>query len=208
MKKIILIIGILALLVSCDMPNNDSSNTDVSNQTDTTSETTNKEDETPSSESEEEIKKDGTSENEENGNEISSPIEDDSTSESEKIEEDNTSESEETNYSNEFIVSSDVTWEEVYGDYVSYVHYNNDDNTQSIKYGVSRNMSTNEFLFLNVTVTIYPSNTSSWIRTNLTVYFMENDELKFISSNTSILIENVCINKENKEVHIYLIDKN
>ena len=95
MKKIILIIGILALLVSCDMPNNDSSNTDVSNQTDTTSETTNKEDETPS------------------------PIED--------------AESEETNYSNEFVVSSDVTWEEIDGDYVSYVHYNNDDDTQPIK---------------------------------------------------------------------------
>ena len=201
MKKIILIIGILALLVSCDMPNNDSSNTDVSNQTDTTSETTNKEDETPSP-----IEDEPTSpeENEENGNETPSPIEDEPTSESE-----------ETNYSNEFIVSSDVTWEEIDGnvdsDYVSYVHYNNnDDYTQRIKeeYGVQRDMSTKEFLYLNVTVTIHPSNTSSWIRTNLTIYFMENDELKFISSTTSILIENVYINKENKEVHIYLIDKN
>ena len=203
MKKIILIIGILTLLVSCDMPNNDSSNTDVSNQTDTTSETTNKEDETPSSiegdgsEHEKETEEDKTSENE-----TPSPIEDDSTSESE-----------ETNYSNEFVVSSDVTWEEIDGnvdnDYDSYVHYNNNDDIQPIeKYGVRYNMSTNEFLYLDATVTIYPSNTSRWIQTNLTVYFMENDELKFISNTTSILIENVCINKENKEVHIYLIDKN
>ena len=174
MKKIILIIGILTLLVSCDMPNNDSSNTDVSNQTDTASETTNKEDEIPSS-----------------------------------TEDDSTSESEETNYSNEFIVSSDVTWEKVYGDYVSYVHYNNnDDDTQSITYKVRTN-SSDEFLFLKITnLTVNPSNTSNWIITDLSVYFMENDELKFISRNTSILIENVCINKENKEVHIYLIDKN
>lgn len=203
MKKIILIIGILTLLISCDMPNNDSSNTDVSNRTDTTSETTNKEDETPSpieddgSESEE-IEEDNTSENEENGNETPSPIEDDSTSESE-----------ETNYSNEFIVSSDVTWEEVYGDYVSYVHYNNDDDdTQQITYKINTNMK-DEFLFLKKTnLSVNPSNTSHWIITDLTIYFMENDELKFISRNTSILIENVCINKENKEVHIYLIDKN
>lgn len=174
MKKIILIIGILTLLISCDMPNNDSSNTDVSNQTDTTSETTNKEDETPSST------------------------------------EDDSSESEETNYSNEFIVSSDVTWEEVYGDYVSYVHHNNnDDDTQQITYKVCRDASTKEFSCLKKeNLKVNPSNTSQRIVINLTVYFMENDELKFISSDTSILIENVCINKENKEVHIYLIDKN
>lgn len=197
MKKIILIIGILTLLVSCDMPNNDSSNTDVSNQTDTTSETTNKEDETSSP-----IEGEPTSP-EENGNETPSPIEDEPTSESE-----------ETNYSNEFIVSSDVTWEEIDGnvdsDYVSYVHYNNnDDYTQRIKeYGVWRGGS-DEFLFLEIEGLTVNPNTSSWeIITDLSVYFMENDELKFISSTTSILIENVYINKENKEVHIYLIDKN
>lgn len=203
MKKIILIIGILTLLVSCDMPNNDSSNTDVSNQTDTTSETTNKEDETSSPiegepTSPEETEEDNTSENEENGNETPSSTEDEPTSESE-----------ETNYSNEFIVSSDVTWEEVYDDYVSYVHYNNnDDYTQSIAYKVCRDASTKEFSYLKKeNLKINPSNTSR-IVINLTIYFMENDELKFISSDTSILIENVCINKENKEVHIYLIDKN
>lgn len=196
MKKIILIIGILTLLVSCDMPNNDSSNTDVSNQTDTTSETTNKEDETPSP-----IEGEPTSP-EENGNETPSPIEDEPTSESE-----------ETNYSNEFIVSSDVTWEEIDGDvdsdYISYVHYNNnDDDTQRITYDVWRGES-DEFLFLEIEGLTVNPNTSSWeIMTDLSIYFMENDELKFISSTTSILIENVYINKENKEVHIYLIDKN
>ncbi len=204
MKKIILIIGILTLLVSCDMPNNDSSNTDVSNQTDTTSETTNKEDETPSpiEDDSSETEEDNTSETTNKEDETPSPIEDEPTSESE-----------ETNYSNEFIVSSDVTWEEIDGnvdnDYDSYVHYNNNNDIQPIeKYGVRYNMSTNEFLYLDATVTIHPSNISSLIWTTLTIYFMENDELKFISSNTSILIENVCINKENKEVHIYLIDKN
>lgn len=201
MKKIILIIGILTLLVSCDMPNNDSSNTDISNQTDITSEATNKENETPSSTEDnpsEEIEENNTSETTNKEDETPSSTEDDSTSESE-----------ETNYSNEFIVSSDVTWEEVYGDYVSYVHYNNNDNdTQSITYKVRTNLS-DEFLFLKITnLTVNPSNTSNWIITDLSVYFMENDELKFISRNTSILIENVCINKENKEVHIYLIDKN
>lgn len=196
MKKIILIIGILTLLVSCDMPNNDSSNTDVSNQTDTTSETTNKEDETSSP-----IEGEPTSP-EENGNETPSPIEDEPTSESE-----------ETNYSNEFIVSSDVTWEEIDGDvdsdYISYVHYNNnDDDTQRITYDVWRGES-DEFLFLEIEGLTVNPNTSSWeIMTDLSIYFMENDELKFISSTTSILIENVYINKENKEVHIYLIDKN
>lgn len=207
MKKIILIIGILTLFVSCDMPNNDSSNTDVSNQTDTTSETTNKEDETPSpieddsSESEKETEEDNTSENEE--------TEEDTTSETPSSTENDSSESEETNYSNEFIVSSDVTWEEVYGDYISYVHYNNnDDDTQRITYDVWRGES-DEFLFLEIEGLTVNPNTSSWeIMTDLSIYFMENDELKFISSNSSILIENVYINKENKEVHIYLIDKN
>ena len=186
----------MTLLVSCDMPNNDSSNTDVSNQTDTTSETTNKEDETSSP-----IEGEPTSP-EENGNETPSPIEDEPTSESE-----------ETNYSNEFIVSSDVTWEEIDGDvdsdYISYVHYNNnDDDTQRITYDVWRGES-DEFLFLEIEGLTVNPNTSSWeIMTDLSIYFMENDELKFISSTTSILIENVYINKENKEVHIYLIDKN
>ena len=205
MKKIILIIGILTLLVSCDMPNNDSSNTDVSNQTDTTSETTNKEDEIPSSTEDnpsEEIEENNTSETTNKEDEIPSSIEDEPTSESE-----------ETNYSNEFIVSSDVTWEEIDGnvnsDYVSYVHYNNnDDYTQQITYDVWRDES-DEFLFLEIEGLTVNPNTSSWeIITDLSVYFMENDELKFISRNTSILIENVRINKENKEVHIYLIDKN
>ena len=205
MNKIILIIGILTLLVSCDMPNNDSSNTDVSNQTDTTSETTNKEDEIPSSTEDnpsEEIEENNTSETTNKEDEIPSSIEDEPTSESE-----------ETNYSNEFIVSSDVTWEEIDGnvnsDYVSYVHYNNnDDYTQQITYDVWRDES-DEFLFLEIEGLTVNPNTSSWeIITDLSVYFMENDELKFISRNTSILIENVRINKENKEVHIYLIDKN
>ena len=205
MKKIILIIGILTLIVSCDMPNNDSSNTDVSNQTDTTSETTNKEDEIPSSTEDnpsEEIEENNTSETTNKEDEIPSSIEDEPTSESE-----------ETNYSNEFIVSSDVTWEEIDGnvnsDYVSYVHYNNnDDYTQQITYDVWRDKS-DEFLFLEIEGLTVNPNTSSWeIITDLSVYFMENDELKFISRNTSILIENVRINKENKEVHIYLIDKN
>ena len=208
MKKIILIIGILTLLVSCDMPNNDSSNTDVSNQTDTTSETTNKEDD--SSESKKETEEGNTSENEE--------IEEDTTSETTNKEDETPSstedaESEETNHSNEFIVSSDVTWEEIDGnvdsDYVSYVHYNNnDDYTQRITYDVWRGES-DEFLFLEIEGLTVNPNTSSWeIMTDLSIYFMENDELKFISSNSSILIENVYINKENKEVHIYLIDKN